>query len=164
MPQKRVANVLLLVPLLFSACLPLPHRANVTPLVYGQIWREGSPASGVRLRVALGDEDDLCGGKYSEVATDVRGEFAVPPIQSYDLFLFPMAHRQFVWNLCVDAPEGWANIHESRGYTLVDTGPRWFSEVTCHTSESRLLLMQCTEKRDLNPSSEKAHKILRGSE
>ena len=163
MPHTRVANVLLVVPLLFTACLPFPHRANMTPLVHGHVSSDGGPASGVRLRVALGDEDDLCGGKYSEVVTNESGDFAIPPIRSYRLFLFPMAHRHFVWNLCVNAPEGWANIHESRGYTLVDTGPWWFSELTCHTSADRLLLTNCTEKRDLDPSNEKAQRILRRS-
>ena len=155
-----VAKALLVAPILLNACLPFPHYANLTPLVHGQIRSDGIPAPGVRLRVALGDEDDLCGGKYSEVATDIRGEFVVPPIQSYHLFLFPMGHRQFVWNLCVDASEGWANIHESRGYTLVDTGPWWFSQVTCETPANRLLLAKCTEQQNLHPSKEKARRIL----
>ena len=160
MSRIGVAKALLVAPLLLGACLPYPHRANLTPLVHGQIRSDGIPAAGVRLRVALGDEDDLCGGRHSEVTTDARGEFVVPPIRSYRLFLFVMAHRQFVWNLCVGAPEGWANIHESSGYTLVDTGPWWFSEVTCETTANRLLFAKCTEQQDLDPTEEKARRIL----
>jgi len=92
--------------LALAACVPFPHRANLTPNVKGRIQN----APNVRVRVALGSENDACGGSHGQPA-----------------------HRYFVWNLCVGGAEGWRSVHESRGYTIVDTGPWWISSLTCET-------------------------------
>jgi hypothetical protein len=61
--------------------------------------------------------------------------------------------------------QGWSRVYRSHeGYTLVDTGPWWFSTVNCATAGDALASLQCTEDRDLDVSDEKFAAILRQSQ
>jgi len=153
--------------LLFSSCyvIPFPHVANVTPLVHGRIEKNGEPAAAVPVRVALGNENDPCGDRHRDTTTNNRGQFAVRPLKTFNFFLYMMAHRNFDWNFCVRANQGWSRVYQSReGYTLVDTGPWWFSRVNCATASDKLSSLQCMEDSDLDVSDEKFEAILRQSQ
>jgi hypothetical protein len=59
------------------------------------------------------------------------GFFLVCPDPDYQIFATIMAHTDFEWNACIFHENRWHLIHQGHQYTLADTGPRAFVELTC---------------------------------
>lgn len=142
---------------LLSACIPLPHKANLTPVVTGEIRAGGSPAAGVPVRAVAQPGDGPCEGKHAEAVTDGRGAFVLRPVRELQLFrTLVMAHRFFEWNLCVRQEGTWRVVNSSRDYTLADSGAFWISRIACDLGGDPA----CREEQDLDSTEEELRTIL----
>lgn len=135
---------------LLVGCVPWPHRANLTPGVAGALTVEGEPQAGALLRVVALDPEgsgSSCEGKSHEFKTTSEGTFYGPPVRTFRFFMVVMGHTFFPWAVCVKQNDAWAPLYQDKTYTLVDTGPWFLVEMSCHD-------MTCMAKENLEPNAE----------
>ncbi len=140
-----------------SACVPFPHRANLTPGVSGSITANGAPVSSTRVRlVASENPNSPCNGESREFQTTNAGLFYGAPVRTFSWVMVVMAHRQFPWALCIENQDQWVPVHQDRIYTLVDTGPAILVEMQCTNQE---VSWQCQAEENWGPSPEKISEL-----
>lgn len=144
--------------LLLAACFPMPHEEALTPLVQGKLVLGNKPVAGVAVRAVPLPADRPCEEDYAEGRTDATGAFVLKPVQHTRLFLHPMAHRVFEWNLCVQREGGWEVVNTSSDYTLGDTEPYWISEITCDLSRR---VGACKEERNLDVTKKEVEALFK---
>lgn len=112
--------------LIVAGCIVFPHRANLTPMIFGEL--NGRPEARVRVSAS---EAGKCQGTSREVTTNEHGRFVLAPLREWKAFVVVMAHKHFHWNLCVYEAGQWRPWHSAQDYTLVDTGPSWTLVLRC---------------------------------
>jgi hypothetical protein len=117
--------------LVLSACVPFPHRSNLTPGVAGSVTSHGVPLPSASLRLVASGNAAPCEGATRDFKSTKEGLFYAPPIRQFNFFIAVMAHKFFPWALCIQQEDGWAVLHHERTYTLVDTGPALLLEISC---------------------------------
>ena len=133
-----------------EGCVPWPHSTNLTPGVAGALLVEGNPKVGAPLRVVASDPEGRgapCEGKSHEFKTTSEGKFYGPPVRTFRFFLVVMGHTSFPWAVCVKQDSTWAPLYQDKTYTLIDTGPWFLVEMSCHD-------MTCEAKKNLQPTPE----------
>ena len=126
-------RVVLVAAALATSCVPMPHRAFRTPIIYGRLTGPQSPAAAMPVRVvAEPSQNSPCAGSpASETQTDAQGNFRLCPLPDFQWLLHPMDHKRFRWNVCANVQGTWTLVSESNRYTLADSGPREIEKVDC---------------------------------
>jgi hypothetical protein len=138
------------------SCVPLPHRAFRTPVISGTLAAVDGPVARAKVRVVADPDAGACDGPHVfESTTREDGAFSLCPIPDFQLFLHVMAHRRFRWNVCAQSGAGWLLLHRGEQYTLVDSGPRLLSRLSC-----QLQTATCIETADTDVSTDKALRAL----
>lgn len=127
--------IFILFALSMTACIPWPHRANVTPPMNGTVVNAGVPVTGLPIRIVEITAEASCSGRFVETVTSQQGAFSVAPVREWRGFIHMMAHRVFRYAVCAQGDQGWEHLGTFSGYTLVDSGPWWRSVVKCELSE-----------------------------
>jgi len=85
--------------LLLGGCLPVPHRTQAVPALFGKVTRNGTPVQGAEIRVTYGLDRD----KSVVVGpTDKSGSFAYPGKEDFHVFVF-FGDPGFDWSLTLHA-------------------------------------------------------------
>ena len=143
----RPTVVLLL--LVLTACVPIPHRSNLTPGVAGSVTSHGVPIPSASLRLVASGNVSPCEGATRDFKSTKEGLFYAPPIRQFNFFMVVMAHKFFPWALCIRQEDSWAVLHHERTYT-VDAGLVWLEEISCDEGAD----WRCERKPNWEPSPE----------
>lgn len=122
----------------------MPHKAFRTPYIFGEIDSNAETLAATRVRAIAAPEGQSCHGRHmieGEINDD--GFFLVCPDPDFQLFISVMAHMVFEWNACIYHEDQWHLVHQGQQYTLVDSGPRAFVELTCSVEGSNI---SCSEE------------------
>lgn len=161
-PCLKYFGLVLILGLFCSSCVPWPHRSFRTPVITGHLYSNGAAIAGNRVRAVAEPAPGACTAAHAlETTTDSSGRFELCPIPDFRLFLRVMAHRTFAWHVCAETPAGWTLLSAGQQYTLVDTGPRLISNLSCELD--KLASPDCEVENDVNVSTEKALEALRGT-
>ncbi len=110
----------------------MPHKAFRTPYIFGEIDGSADSLAQARVRAIAAPEGDSCDGRHMiEGKINDDGFFLVCPDPDFQLLMRVMAHTVFEWNACIFHEGQWQLVHQGEQYTLVDSGPRAFVELTC---------------------------------
>jgi len=152
MPNQIVANsmssaAVVSLALVLTACVPIPHRSNLTPSVAGSVTSHGVPVPSASLRLVAAGNASPCDGMTRDFKTTDEGLFYAPPIRQFNFVMVPMAHRFFPWALCLKREDRWEVLHQDRTWTI-DAGLVWLEEISCDEGTG----WQCESKQNWNPS------------
>ena len=139
--------------LALTACIPYPHRANLTPGVTGSLKASDGSISGRALRLVAATESvRSCDGDHREFKTAADGSFYIAPVRTFSMVMVVMGHSFFPWALCIEDEGRWSPIHTGKIYTLVDTGPAMLIDMECSQEKTR---WSCNATEDFAPSPER---------
>jgi len=141
--------------LVLTACVPFPHRSNLTPRVAGSITSHGVPMPSASLRLVASGNIGPCEGTSRDFKSTKEGLFYASPIRQFNFFIVVMAHKIFPWALCIQQEDRWAVLHQERTYTLVDTGPALLFEISCNEEAG----WRCEGKPNWESSPELIHEL-----
>jgi len=109
----------------------VPHMANLSPRVLGELSGASGPMAAAPVKVAVQTGGGTCGEPSATATSQANGRFAIEPIRELRWLVVVMAHRKFQWDLCVMRDGQWLLAKPHDDYTLVDTGPAWVAIVRC---------------------------------
>lgn len=136
--------------LFLTACVPFPHRSNLTPGVAGSVTSHGVPLPLASLRLVASGNAATWEGVTRDFKSMNEGLFYAPPIRQFNFFIAVMVHKFFPWALCLRQEAGWTLLHHERTYTLMDTGPAWLEEISCDEGAD----WRCKRNQNWKPSPE----------
>ena len=144
---------------LSTSCVPVPHRAFRTPIIYGTLTGPQSPVAGMPVRVvAEPAQNSPCAGSHApETQTDAKGTFRLCPLPDFQWLLYPMAHKRLRWNVCANVQGTWTLLRESSRYTLGDTGPREIEQIECSIDSAEV---RCRQSSDIDLTPDKIRAAL----
>lgn len=154
MPNQIIAHLMtsatvVSLMLVLTACVPIPHRSNLTPSVAGSVTSHGVPIPSATLRLVATGNVSPCEGTTRDFKTTDEGLFYAPPIRQFNFFMVPMAHQFFPWALCLRREDRWEVLHQDRRWT-VDAGLVWLEEISC----DEVAGWRCESKPNWKPSPE----------
>ena len=127
--RSMIRPTLVLLSLVLTACVPFPHRSNLTPGVAGSVTSHGVPLSSASLRLVVSGNAGPCEGVTRDFKSTNEGLFYAPPLHQFNFFIVVMAHKFFPWALCIQQEGRWAVLLQERTYIFVDTGPGFLLEI-----------------------------------
>src|SRR5712691_8659715 len=137
------------------ACIPLPHRARMTPLILGQISQNGTAMdnASVRLSRAKVETGDPCGNPFVETTTNAAGRFRLDPLEKWYLFM-PLgpADCAYRWRVCLRYEGRWRTLSESDDFNGCLVGPPGIEYLKCEWNSAQNSSSQesCDSQRDLD--------------
>lgn len=146
---SMIRPTVVLLSLVLTACVPFPHRSNLTPGVAGSVTSHGVPMPSASLRLVASSIAGPCEGATRDFKTTNEGLFYAPPIRQFNFFTVVMAHKFFPWALCIRQEDRWEVLHHERTYT-VDAGLVWLEEISCNEGAS----WRCERKPNWEPTPE----------
>ncbi|WP_444901359.1 hypothetical protein ACJJIG_17470 [Microbulbifer sp. SSSA007] len=125
-------NVIIVLALIMTGCVTMPHYSNLTPEMTGEVKENGVPANNLPIHVISGNDSDHCEGKSAETTTNAQGEFYLAPLQQFNFTSVIMAHSFFPWSVCAKKDDTWFLLAKGESYALVDSGPMQKYQITCN--------------------------------